>query len=138
MLRLKPTTENNFNLTVFWVDNFDMNVEAQCGGGAVNVTYLMTFQEVTDRTEYISNKVNVTKSKWSVIAEETPDKQLKISVKKERNSIVNCATNNKEYTVLSRQFGKILFYVADIKVSVKNFFNFCFDSVSSIDYQIFS
>ena len=74
-----------------------MNVETQCGGGAINITQLMAFQEVTDRTEYISNKVNVTKSKRSVIIEEIP------------NSIVNCATNNKEFTVLSSQFGKIYF-----------------------------
>ena len=74
MLPLKPTTENDFVLTVFWADNFDMNVEAQCGGGATNITPLMASQQVTDRTEYISNKVNVTKSKRSVIAEETTDK----------------------------------------------------------------
>ena len=109
MLPSKPTTENDFVLTVLWADNFDMNVEAQCGGGAINITHLMAFQEVTDRTEYISNKVNVTKSKRSVIAEETPDKQLKVNVKKEPNSIVNCAANNKEYAVLSSQFGKTYF-----------------------------
>ena len=63
MLPLKPTTENDFVLTVFWTDNFDMNVEAQCGDDAINITHLMVFQEVTNRTEYISNKVNVTKSK---------------------------------------------------------------------------
>ena len=63
MLPLKPATENDFVLTVFWTDNFDMNVEAQCGDDPINITHLMVFQEVTDRTEYISNKVNVTKSK---------------------------------------------------------------------------
>ena len=62
-------------LTVFWADNFDINAEAQCGGdGAVSITHLMAFQEVTDTTEYISNKVNVTKSKRSVIVEKTPHK----------------------------------------------------------------
>ena len=67
MLPLKSTTENDFILTVFWANNFDINVEARCGGGAINITHLMAFQEVTDRTKYISNKVNVTKSKRSVI-----------------------------------------------------------------------
>ena len=67
MLPLKPTTENDFVLTVFWADNFDMNVEAQCGGSAIKIIHLMAFQEGTDRTEYISNKVNVTKSKRSVV-----------------------------------------------------------------------
>ena len=59
--------------------------------------------------------------KRSVIVEETPDKQFKVNVKKEPNSIVNCANNNKEYTVLSSQVGKT-FYVADIKVSVLSLF----------------
>ena len=99
MLPLKPTTENDFVLTVFWADNFDMNVKAQCGGGAINITHLITYQEVTDRTEYISNKVSVIKSKRSVIAEEILDK----------HSIVNFATNNKEYIALSGQFGKTYF-----------------------------
>ena len=121
MLPLKPTTAIDFVLTLFWADSFDMTVEAQCAGGAINITDLMAFQEVTDRTENISNKVNVAKSKRSVIVEETPDKQLKVNVKKEPNSAVNCAHNNKEYTVLSSQFGKT-FYVADIKVSVFSLF----------------
>ncbi|KAG1711251.1 hypothetical protein GQR58_002553 [Nymphon striatum] len=32
-------------LTVFWVDNFDVIVEKNLGGGAVNTTHLMAFQE---------------------------------------------------------------------------------------------
>ena len=69
----------------------------------------MAFQEVINRTEYISNKVNVTKSKWLAIAAETPEKQLKVNIKKTPNNIINCATNNKEYKVLSNQFGKTYF-----------------------------
>ena len=32
---LNPTTTNDFVLRVFWADNFDMNVNAQCEGGAL-------------------------------------------------------------------------------------------------------
>ena len=106
MVPLKPRTENDFVLTVFWADNFNMKVEAQCGGGEININHLMVFQEATDRVEYISNKVNVTKSKRSVIVEEAPDQQHKVNVKKVLNSIVNCATNNNEYTVLSAHMEK--------------------------------
>ena len=106
MVPLKPRTENDFVLTVFWADNFNMKVEAQCGGGEININHLMVFQEATDRVEYISNKVNVTKSKRSVIVEEAPDQQHKVNVKKVLNSIVNCATNNNEYTVLSAHLEK--------------------------------
>ena len=86
-----------------------MNLDAQCEGGAINITHVMAFQEVIDRTEYISNKVNVTKSKWLAIAAEAHEKQLKVNVKKTPNSIINCATNNKKYTVLSSQFRKTYF-----------------------------
>ena len=72
-----------------------MNVEARCGGGAININHLMAFQEVTDRTEYICNKVNVTKLKRTVIAGETPEKQFKINDKKEPKSIVKCAITIK-------------------------------------------
>ena len=58
----KSNTKTDFVLTVFWANNFDMTVDAHYGSGAIIVTYLMKF-EVTDRTEHISNKVNVTKSK---------------------------------------------------------------------------
>ena len=106
MVPLKSRTENDFVLTVFWANNFNMKVEAQCGGGEININHLMVFQEATDRVEYISNKVNVTKSKRSVIVEEAPDQQHKVNVKKVLNSIVNCATNNNEYTVLSAHLEK--------------------------------
>ena len=32
-------------LTVFWVDNFDVAIEKTLGGGALNATHLMAFQE---------------------------------------------------------------------------------------------
>ena len=32
-------------LTHFWVDNLDMNIDRQCGGGALNITTLVAFQE---------------------------------------------------------------------------------------------
>ena len=45
MLPLKLITALDYVLTVFWADNFDMNVKAQCGGGAINITPMMAFQE---------------------------------------------------------------------------------------------
>ena len=96
-------------LTVFWVDNFDINVEAQCGGGAVNITHLMAFQEVTDATEYISTKVNLIKSKKPVIVEDTPDEKIIVDVKKEPNTIVVCGANSRHPTVLCNRFEKTYF-----------------------------
>ena len=50
MLPLKPITTLDYVLTVFWADNFDMNLETQCGGGAIDITHMMAFQEATDGT----------------------------------------------------------------------------------------
>ena len=44
ILPIKPEA-GEIILTVFWVDNFDVKVERQCGAGAVNTTHLMAFQE---------------------------------------------------------------------------------------------
>ena len=109
ILPLKPATENDFVLTVFWVDNFDINVEAQCGGGAVNITHLMAFQEVTDATENISTKVNLIKSKNPVIVEDTPDEKIIVDVKKEPNTIVGCGANSRHPTVHCNRFEKTYF-----------------------------
>ena len=62
-LPLKPATEDDFVLTVFWVDNFDMKVESQGGGGTINITHLMAFQEVTDRTTVSIKQTECTKRK---------------------------------------------------------------------------
>ena len=44
-LALKPLTERDSVLTFFWVDNFDINIERSSGGGSVNTTHLLAFQE---------------------------------------------------------------------------------------------
>ena len=49
-------------MTVFWVDNFDLNVET-CGGGAINITHWMAFQEVSDKTSVVEENISVPKSK---------------------------------------------------------------------------
>ena len=109
MLPLKPITALDYVLTVFWADNFDMNVEAQCGGGAINITHMMAFQEVTDKTEYISNTISVTKSKKPITVEETQNKQIAVNVKKEPGiTVINNSSNDVGATV-SSQFEKTYF-----------------------------
>ena len=46
-----PNSESSSILTVFWVDNFDTVVEQVQGGGSVNTTYMMAFQEMTPETK---------------------------------------------------------------------------------------
>ena len=45
LLPIKPRNDKGTVLTYFWVDNFDINVETQTGGGAINSTHLVAFQE---------------------------------------------------------------------------------------------
>ena len=45
ILPLKPKSENDVVLTHFWVDNFDMKTDTQTGGGAINITTMVAFQE---------------------------------------------------------------------------------------------
>ena len=44
-LHVKPRASNDTVLTFFWVDNFDWNIEAQTGHGAINSTDMIAFQE---------------------------------------------------------------------------------------------
>ena len=45
ILPLKPNYKGDKIITYFRVDNFDVNIERQTGGGAVNSTHLVAFQE---------------------------------------------------------------------------------------------
>lgn len=55
ILPLQPLTEQSIAPTYFWVDNFDMNIDRVLGGGAINNTHLMAFQEITDGTRLVMN-----------------------------------------------------------------------------------
>ena len=49
ILSLKPPQNSDgFILTYFWVDNFDMKIDNQTGGGMINITTLVAFQEESD------------------------------------------------------------------------------------------
>ena len=45
ILKLKPSSTKETVFTHFWVDNFDLKVERMGGGGSINTTHLMAFQE---------------------------------------------------------------------------------------------
>lgn len=46
ILPLKPSPDNEV-FTFYWVDNFDVTVDTQTGGGACNTTHLVAFQETS-------------------------------------------------------------------------------------------
>ena len=45
LLPINPETEQKIVLTYFWVDNFDLLTDARYGGGSINITTMMAFQE---------------------------------------------------------------------------------------------
>ena len=47
ILPLRPESPNDKVVTVFWVDNFDKILDREIGGGALNITTMMGFQEKT-------------------------------------------------------------------------------------------
>ena len=50
LLPIKPITNDKVAPTFFWVDNFDVTIDRLAGGGSVNTTHLMAFQEKTNDT----------------------------------------------------------------------------------------
>ena len=56
---MKPINDIDTVLKKFWVDNFDINVEKQTGGGAVNITHLVIFQEPNEFAAIESNNVSL-------------------------------------------------------------------------------
>ena len=59
ILPIVPNVENPSVLTVFWVEKFDTVVEQVEGGGSVNTTHMMTFQEMTSETTINHSKVQI-------------------------------------------------------------------------------
>ena len=63
ILPVKPSSEGETVITVFWLDNFDMNVESAAGGGAINTTHMVAFQEETEHTSLLYTHTNVERTK---------------------------------------------------------------------------
>ena len=78
-LPLKPINEHSSVITVFWVDNFDKNVEREGGGGAINMTTMMAFQEVSDECVAVRDNINI---------EKTRTRQLNIDTQSETNVVI--------------------------------------------------
>ena len=63
VLPLKPKSDEETVLTVFWADNFGKNVGKETGGGAINMTTMMVFQEFSIGAVRADCKVSVPKTK---------------------------------------------------------------------------
>ena len=76
-------------MAYFWVDNFDVNVENQTGGGAINSTHLVAFQE--EDTNCYTRICNV-----------SVDRIKKRTIEVDNQNKINLSINvNKNPTVLN-------------------------------------
>ena len=59
ILPILPTADDDIIITYFWVDNFDKIIESMTGGGAVNSTHMIAFQEKSNSSLLNKNKVTL-------------------------------------------------------------------------------
>ena len=84
ILPLKPREQNFSVRTYFWVDNFDLQVEKTSGGGSVNTTHLIAFQEEDENSVIVSDNITMDRMRRSRIdADKTPDVNPIIDKKKD-------------------------------------------------------
>ena len=69
-LPVLPKNNGDTVITLFWADNFDVNVDKQYGGGAVNTTLLMAFQEGKPTNKKFDMKFECPKSRKLQLEEE--------------------------------------------------------------------
>ena len=63
VLPVKPSSEGETVTTVFCLDNFNVNVESATGGGAINTTHMVAFQEETEHASLLYTHTNVERTK---------------------------------------------------------------------------
>ena len=109
-LPLRPATNDEFVMTVFWVDNFDIKVEAQTGGGSVNITTMMAFQEVSNRCIVVENDVNIPKSKEKVLQDTVTVKNLSVNEKREPTNVPFLRTSSNICKDVEEEFSLKSFF----------------------------
>ena len=62
-LPVQPVSEDKFVFSHFWVDNFDVLIDKQVGGGSVHTTHLVAFQEKSDDCVLVNNQISVPRRK---------------------------------------------------------------------------
>ena len=62
-LPLQPKSPSKTVFTHFWVDNFDVLVDRQAGGGSVNTTHLVAFQNPSEESILNHNQLSISRRK---------------------------------------------------------------------------
>ena len=96
ILPLKPNYDGDKIITYFCVDNFDVKIGRQTGGGAVNSTHLLAFQVPSYDSYICSPKINLQRTKKRTI--KTYDDNLfipSVDAKKEPSLCINASITNE-------------------------------------------
>ena len=83
VLPLKPKYPTQIVTTWFWADNLNKNVDKETGGGAIEMTTLMAFQEESFGAIQGKQKINVPKTKSRTISVEFDDNKVTFCSKQE-------------------------------------------------------
>ena len=85
VLPLQPMSDNVTVVTVFWADNLDKNVDKDIGGGAINISTMMAFQEYGDGVVDADRRISVEKTRSRNISVESFDHNISFHNKQEPN-----------------------------------------------------
>ena len=84
ILPIIPKSDGNQVSTVFWVDNFDKKLDTERGGGAINITTMMAFQETSEGSVKTENDdVRIERNRDRIISSIIPDSKTTIDNKQE-------------------------------------------------------
>ena len=107
VLSLMPQ-DNGGVSTVFWVDNFDCIIESVTGGGSVNTTHMIVFQEKANINQYDTNIVRTKARKFTANHVKESTSGIKIDP---RASPPNVSTTGKDFQDSSRAATKYFIWL---------------------------
>ena len=120
ILALKPILPDQTVFTHFWVDNFDIKVYRIGGGGSINTTHLMAFQEHQSHCQPNINTITVPRKKSRVLFYEDVSVEVKpVNVYKKPEKI---QSRNATWNAEKKDYFKNL-YAMWIYIRKKNNFN---------------
>ena len=107
LLPLKPVSNEETVFTHYWVDNFDVIVEKMGGGGSINTTHLVAFQEQSMQCRTSEVVINVPRKKRRTLYYEdiniSSERVDKIS-EPERNMGISKMNDEEIKSLFNRQY----------------------------------
>ena len=97
ILPLKPKGNKDVILTVFWADNFDMNLETLTGHGSVHSTHMVAFQEESDVSTTSKQQMKFARTKKRQVTENIKRRfDIQIDKKREPPTLAHFNMNEED------------------------------------------